>query len=71
MTDLQVTAGPSSHGVAGLGRILAELRAVLSLWRARARDRAALARLDERELCDIGLSPSDARCEVDKPFWRA
>ncbi len=39
-------------------------------WHRRSRDRAALARLDERTLQDIGLSRAEAQFIVNKPFWR-
>jgi uncharacterized protein YjiS (DUF1127 family) len=39
-------------------------------WRRRALGRAALARLSERELRDIGLTPAEALWEYAKPFWR-
>ena len=39
-------------------------------WRRRARDRAQLARLDDRMLRDIGLTPADAEFLANKPFWR-
>jgi len=39
-------------------------------WQRRHRARATLARLDEHMLRDIGLSVSDARAEISKPFWR-
>ena len=41
----------------------------LSLWRARIRQRRALARLDDRLLRDVGLSRDQARREAAKPFW--
>ncbi len=41
------------------------------VWRRRARGRAELARMSERELHDIGLSRAAADHEVGKPFWRA
>jgi uncharacterized protein YjiS (DUF1127 family) len=40
-------------------------------WHERIRQRHALARLDDRILRDIGLSPADVEGEVSKPFWRA
>ena len=40
------------------------------LWRQRVRDRNDLARLDERALADIGLTPGDREFLVGKPFWR-
>ena len=49
--------------VARVARIVAE-------WRRRVRDREQLARLSERELRDIGMTPGDAAWECAKPFWR-
>lgn len=42
----------------------------LLTWQDRARQRAALAALDDRLLEDIGLSRAQARAEADKPFWQ-
>ncbi len=39
-------------------------------WNERARQRRALAKLDNRPLSDIGLSRADADREACKPFWR-
>ena len=39
-------------------------------WRRLARQRRALASLDDRALKDIGLSRSDIFVETVKPFWR-
>ena len=36
----------------------------------RHHSRAALARLDGYMLKDIGVSPSEAEHEANKPFWR-
>lgn len=47
------------------------LAAKLALWRQRARGRAELARLGERELHDIGVSRAEASVEANKPFWQA
>lgn len=49
------------------GRLVAALR----LWRWRARERAALARFDDRELRDIGVNRIEALAEIRKPLWRA
>ena len=43
---------------------------LLATWRRRARERQELARLDWRELQDIGLSSSDVQWLLEKPFWR-
>ena len=50
----------------GLSRIFAVLRE----WRRRCRDRAELARFDERMLSDIGITRADVWREINKPFWR-
>ena len=42
----------------------------LRLWRQRIRARTDLARLDDRLLRDIGLTPADRDFLVNKPFWR-
>ena len=49
------------------------LRALMSLiarWIERARQRQALAGLEDRMLRDIGITRVDAARECDKPFWR-
>ena len=38
-------------------------------WHELARQRRALAALDDHMLKDIGLSRVDARQEADRPFW--
>jgi len=39
-------------------------------WRQRARDRALLARFDDRMLRDIGQTPADVMREINRSFWR-
>lgn len=51
--------------------LLAAVSGLLRLWRKRARGRADLAGLGPRELRDIGVTPSEAKGECGKPFWRA
>jgi uncharacterized protein YjiS (DUF1127 family) len=46
--------------------MMARLRA----WRRRAKDRSALAALDDRMLADIGISRAEAEFLANKPFWR-
>jgi len=38
-------------------------------WADRARQRRALADLDDRLLKDVGISREQAESEVQKPFW--
>jgi uncharacterized protein YjiS (DUF1127 family) len=53
-----------------LREALISVLAVLRKWRRRSRQRAELARLDERMLRDIGVTPGDVWHEINKPFWR-
>ncbi|WP_372839081.1 DUF1127 domain-containing protein [Phaeovulum sp.] len=50
-------------------RSTASLRAVFAAWIMRRRSRAALARLDDHLLADIGLTRADAIREKSRPFW--
>jgi len=50
---------------------LGDFVALYKEWRCRARGRAELAALSDRELRDIGVTRYDARHEIGKPFWRA
>lgn len=54
---------------AGATPMTSQLASTLRLWRARARMRGELRRLDERVLQDIGLSIGEADLEAAKPFW--
>jgi len=44
--------------------------ATVRQWARRRRERADLAKLDDRMLRDIGVTPGDAWREINKPFWR-
>ena len=50
---------------------LRDLGGIIGVWLERARQRRALAELDDRLLCDIGLTRSEAEREAAKPFWYA
>lgn len=43
----------------------------LRLWRQRTMERAMLAHMSQRDIADMGMSETDVRYEIDKPFWRA
>jgi uncharacterized protein YjiS (DUF1127 family) len=45
--------------------------ALIGIWRRRLRDRQMLAAMSNRELQDIAITAWEARCEANKPFWRA
>jgi uncharacterized protein YjiS (DUF1127 family) len=53
-----------------LGRALNFVRATMQGWQQRSRERAELARLDDRMLRDIGVTRGDVWQEINKPFWR-
>lgn len=55
----------------GRNRRLPWVFAIVLLWIERAEQRQALAALEDRQLCDIGISRTKARAEAAKPFWRA
>lgn len=49
---------------------LAQFAETVRLWRRRAEERSALARMSARELRDFGVTPSEAQWEAAQPFWR-
>jgi uncharacterized protein YjiS (DUF1127 family) len=51
-------------------RHLPTLRARVSAWLNLRRSRAALARLDDHLLADIGLDRAYADREASRPFWQ-
>ena len=53
-----------------LGQAPARVVSAVHEWRQRSRDRADLARLDDRMLADIGVTRAEVWLEINKPFWR-
>jgi uncharacterized protein YjiS (DUF1127 family) len=53
-----------------IGALVGGLAAWIMFWSERARQRRALAALDDRMLKDIGLTRVDVTSECDNPFWR-
>lgn len=51
-------------------RAFAYLAGQIALWWSRARERRALAALNEYQLRDVGLTRADVAREIAKPFWR-
>jgi uncharacterized protein YjiS (DUF1127 family) len=49
---------------------IGEFLTVIGMWRARARSRRHLLRLNEHQLRDIGIDRAEAAREASKPFWR-
>lgn len=59
-------------GFAGtLGGAVRRAVGTVLLWQQRARERHALATIDDHGLKDLGLSRADVARESDKPFWLA
>lgn len=54
---------------AGTTPMMSRLASTLKLWRARARMRDELRRLDERLLADAGITVDAADKEAAKSFW--
>ncbi|HYD65677.1 DUF1127 domain-containing protein [Azospirillum sp.] len=54
----------------GVRRQAARLGAPLTAMVERARQRQALAKLDDALLRDIGLTRAEARREAEKPIWK-
>ena len=50
-------------------RLCRQARLLAAMWRSRARQRKALARLDDRLLADIGLTREAQIVECSKLFW--
>lgn len=51
--------------------LFTRLHTLIERWRARAYDRAQLAKLSDWDLHDAGISRSVLEHELNKPFWRA
>jgi len=49
---------------------LGRISGVFRIWMERSRQRRDLANLDIQGLNDVGISPYDARREINKPFWQ-
>ena len=50
-------------------RLCRQALLLAAMWRSRARQRKALARLDDRLLADIGLTREAQMVECSKLFW--
>ena len=42
----------------------------IAYWKGRAKQRKALANLDDHLLADIGYTRADVKKEISKPFWK-
>jgi uncharacterized protein YjiS (DUF1127 family) len=50
--------------------LIADMIALVRVWRERRRARRQLAAMSERELQDIGICRAEIANEIGKPFWR-
>jgi uncharacterized protein YjiS (DUF1127 family) len=64
------TARAAFHAPHALPRIAATVGDTLKLWRRRMRERAELARWNDRDMHDAGVSRATVQVEMGKPFWR-
>jgi uncharacterized protein YjiS (DUF1127 family) len=71
LTNSQLSTAPARSPASRRGGLLSRLTANLRQWRRRIDERAALARLTQRELADFGASTADVYRELATPFWRA
>lgn len=53
-----------------LSRIAMAIALTVVAWETRRRTRLAIRRLESHLLRDIGLDPTEARTEAQKPFWQ-
>jgi uncharacterized protein YjiS (DUF1127 family) len=70
----EINVLPTNHRNASIQApdlsLLTRMAETFGRWRDRARGRAELARLNEHQLQDIGISWLEAETEWRKPFWR-
>lgn len=68
MDMVNTSLSRSNTGLGAFG-LMAETWSMLGGWTSVARQRAALARLDDHLLADIGVSRDAAEAEAVRPFW--
>ncbi len=61
----------STHPLPPFSRALLRLTLVAVTWEMRRRTRRDLRALSDHMLHDIGVDPTTALLEAEKPFWRA
>jgi uncharacterized protein YjiS (DUF1127 family) len=60
----------STEPMARASQTMTAVMQTLRTWRERASSRRALSELSYQMLKDIGVEPSEAMHEANKPFWR-
>ncbi|WP_309674341.1 DUF1127 domain-containing protein [Pseudomonas sp.] len=66
LLDVSVSTPQSTPRFLWFRRLLRGLASSLE----RVRTRRLLGQLNDRELSDLNISPTDRLNELDKPFWR-
>jgi uncharacterized protein YjiS (DUF1127 family) len=68
------TSHPHTHATLHLPgllpRIIEAIGDTFRRWRRRAGERSELARWEDRDLRDAGISRAGIQIELAKPFWR-
>lgn len=64
-------SGRTQPMTTGLGRLIGDAAAMITLWQSRRRDRRAVGRLDDHMLRDIGVDRFTAEQIGGRPFWKA
>ncbi|MBL8834963.1 MAG: DUF1127 domain-containing protein [Alphaproteobacteria bacterium] len=64
-------ASAPAHLGALVAAVGSRILAIVTTWHARAKERRALAAMNDHELRDVGITRADVWAELDKPFWRA
>jgi uncharacterized protein YjiS (DUF1127 family) len=62
---------PYESGFSRLSLLVAAVQHLATEWLRRARSRAELAQMSDRDLRDIGVTRAEVAHESAKPFWRA
>jgi uncharacterized protein YjiS (DUF1127 family) len=62
---------PYESGFSRLPLLVATVLHLAAEWHRRARSRAVLAQMSDRDLRDIGITRAEVARESAKPFWRA
>jgi uncharacterized protein YjiS (DUF1127 family) len=70
VTNYQVSVHLPAARRRAVGGGFSGLRSLFKRWRQRMRQRAELARFDERSLRDIGQSDADVQRELAKWVWQ-
>jgi uncharacterized protein YjiS (DUF1127 family) len=63
--------GVQQHFFSVTNQLMARIRKTVHTWYQRHTTRTELAQLSWRELDDVGITVTQRRVEIKKPFWKA